>query len=92
MAFELTNYEKTILIITIYRIPNGTGGVYSTLNQYNQGDGKVKSANTYRKEILNEIKQYIKSKSNINDTMIAGDFNQFISSNKIQVFFNQISI
>jgi len=42
MAFELINYKKIILIIIIYQITNRTGGVYSILNQYNQGDGNSK--------------------------------------------------
>ena len=34
----------------------------------------------------------MESKSNINDIMIASDFNQFIGSNEIQEFFNQIRV
>ena len=35
IVFKLTNQLKTILCITLYHIPNGTRGVYSTLSQYN---------------------------------------------------------
>ena len=83
IGFKLTNQLKTILVITVYRILNCTGGVYSTLSQYNQADGKIKNAAKYRKELLSKIEEYIASQQQINDILIAGNFNQFIGSNEI---------
>ena len=42
IGFKLTNQLKTILVITVYRIPYCTGGVYSALSQYNQADSKIR--------------------------------------------------
>ena len=42
--------------------------------------------------MLIEFKQYIKKQSQINDILIAGDFNQFIGSNEIQKFYNEIRV
>ena len=38
----------------------------------------MKSVVTYRKEVLNEIKQYIQSTQEITDIIIASDYNQDI--------------
>ena len=83
IEFKLINQLKTILVITVYRIPNCTGGVYSALSQYNQADSEIKNTIKYQKELLSEIEDYIASQQQIKDILIAGDFNQFIGSNKI---------
>ena len=86
IALKLTNQLKTILCNTLYRIPNYTRGVYFILSQYNQSDRKIKNATKYRKEILNEIIQYIEGQRNINDILIVENYNQFIETMKYKNF------
>ena len=52
----------------------------------------MKNATKYRKEILSEIAQYIEEQTNVNDILITEDYNQFIGSNQIQVFYHQIRV
>ena len=54
--------------------------------------GEVKTANSYRKNALEEIKQYIQSQDKINNIIIGRGFNKFIRLNKIQQFFCQIRV
>jgi len=57
------------------------------LMQYNRMDGKVKSANKYHSETFKEIINVIKSKTEINNIILAGDINQDIAMDKVQQFF-----
>ena len=67
---------KRIEIINMYRIPKtSSNGVYYSLTQLNLVDRKVRSTGEYRKEIFDEIKKYINSNNDINDIIIAGDYN-----------------
>jgi len=95
MAVEMKHNAKRLEIIHLYRIPiaNGkAGGICSSLTQYHLSDGKVKSSNDYRKEIFNEIKHHINQNKDINDIIIAGDYNQDIKSRDITKFFEEIGV
>ena len=48
----------------------------------------MKNATKYRKKNLKEISQYIEGQWNINNILIAGDYNQYIESNEIQEFYH----
>ena len=76
----------------MYRTPICTRGVYSALSQYNQADRKVKNVMKYHKELLTKIKEYIATQNYVNNILIAKDFNQFIGSNEIQGFYNEIRV
>ena len=85
LAVKLSIYNKTIAIINMYRIPASTSNRNKcSLTQYNLIDGKAKKLMQYRKEILVEIKKYIQDSHNIDEIILAGNFNQDITSNKIQ--------
>jgi len=88
MKVKLKCSMKTIVIINIYRLPAilSNGPKYS-LTQYNIIEGKIKTINEYRKEI-----QYLKDNNNIDNIIIAGDFNQYIGLNEIQHFFIDIGV
>ena len=93
MAFSLVYKSKRLEIINIYRIPTSLSNmVYCSLSQYQLKDGKVRSTGEYRKEIFNEIKKYVNSNEDINDIIIARDFNQHIGANEIQHFFLKIGV
>ena len=36
-------------------------GVTSSIAQYNEKEGKIKGVNDYRKQVLNEIREYVKN-------------------------------
>ena len=81
---KLSNNTKTVIIINIYRLlVSSSGGVYCCLTQYNKIDGKAKLTKEYRKEIFQEIEDYIKRNNDITDIIIARDMNQSIASNEI---------
>ena len=52
----------------------------------------MKSVVTYRKKVLNEIKQYIQSTQEITDIIIAGDYNQYIREKEIWKFHTDIGV
>ena len=84
MAFQISNNDKRVLIITIYRIPvTSKYGIYCSIIQYNKVEGNVKSIVEYRTEILEDIKRYVTSMDNINNIVIVGDLNQYIRANEI---------
>ena len=58
-------------------------GLKCCLAQHNILEGNAKEATEYRKEILVEMKKHVQVKKEINDIIIAGDFNQSIDSNKV---------
>ena len=69
--YLFTKGSKTILIITIYRILQGSDqSIYTSLSQYNQWSREVKTVTTYRKEVFKSILQCIKEKDSINDIII----------------------
>ena len=48
MAIYLINEHKTIICITMYRIPqSSTQGIYNSIAQYNQSDTEIKNATQY---------------------------------------------
>jgi len=92
MATTFQHNNKTIAMINIYRLPTTSSqGPRCCLTQCNLKDGEIKSNNTYRKEILHQIKEYV-SKNNVNDIIIGGDFNQSITTKEIEKFYNDISV
>ena len=95
IAFGMNHNSKRLEIINLYRIPMANGnasGICSSLTQYHLIDGNVKSPNEYRKEIFTEIKNHIRQNKNINDIIIAGDYNQDISSKEITKFHEEIGV
>ena len=95
MAFEMSHNSKWIEVINLYRIPYANGkasGICSSLTQYHLRDGSAKTSNDYRKEIFKEIKHHIKQHNDINDIIIAGDYNQDISSKEITKFYEDIGV
>ena len=54
--------------------------------------GNVKSSNEYRKEIFQQTKQYINQKEDIEDIIIAGDFNKNINTNESRQFFLDLGV
>ena len=73
---QLSNKYKTILCITLYRIlQSSTQGIFNSSVQYNQSDAEMKNANQYRKEILQEIVEYIELLENIDDIVLASNLN-----------------
>ena len=52
----MTNGVKFILIITVYRLPEGAAqGVYAQRAQMNCKEKKVKLLTTYRAELLKDL-------------------------------------
>ena len=93
IAMQLQYQDKTIVIINVYRLPSSLPNRSSyCLTQYNILEGKVKGINEYRKEIFQQIKQYLENDNTINDIIIAGNFNQNINSNEIKKFFAEIGV
>ena len=93
ISVKLNHNKKTIAIINIYRIPSSSSnGNICSLTQYNLLNGEAKSTTSYRKEIFNEIKEYLESNDDIDDILIAGDLNQNIASSEIQTFFREIGV
>ena len=81
----MTNGEKTILIITVYRLPEGSvQGIHTQRAQINRKEKKVKTSATHRAKILKHLTRYIKSQKNLDDIIIAADWNQSIDSQSIQ--------
>ena len=84
MAVKLKYSMKVIAITNIYRLPiTLSNSSKCSLTQYNKIDRKTKTTNKYRKEIFLNIKQYLKDNNDIDDIIIAGDFNQYIEANEI---------
>ena len=95
MAFEMRHNSKRLDIINLYQIPTANGKaseICSSLTQYHLSDRKVKTSNEYRKEIFTEIKHHIKQNKDINNIIIAGDYNQDIKSREITKFFEEIGV
>ena len=81
----MTNREKTILIITVYRLLEGSvQGIYTQRAQINRKEKKVKTSATHRAEILKYLITYIKSQKNLDEIIVAADWNESIDSQSIQ--------
>ena len=93
MAVKLRHKNKTLGIINVYRIlAMSSSGNTCSLTQYNLAEGQTKLPASYRKEILSQIRDYVHKNEDIDDIIIAGDFNQNITSSEIQVFFREIGV
>ena len=55
-------------------------------------DGKVRLTGEYRKEIFNKIKKYVNSNEDINDIIIAGDYNQYVVDNEVRKFHAELEV
>ena len=74
-VFIIVNKDKTMLVITLYRILSSiNGGMSTSLVQYNMVEAKVRAASYYQKQIFTEIVQYIQ-KQEFNDILITRDLN-----------------
>ena len=54
--------------------------------------GKVKSPIQYRKEVFEQIKQYINQNSEINNIILSSDINQDIALVEVQQFFTELKM
>ena len=91
-TFRLEGNGKVIQIMTVYRIPESTQpGIMKSRAQYDRSTGSVKMSRQYRQDILESISKEIKTSKNenINDFLIAGDFNQDVNSNQMQKFIRE---
>lgn len=76
-AITLCIKEFSILLITLYCIPNTTNyGPLTSMAQYNTKTGIIQTSSFYRFQILNNISNYIDSRTDINDVILTGYFNQ----------------
>ena len=76
IAIKLSAQNRKIAIINIYHLPSSISNRNKcSLTQYNLIDGKAKKPSQYRKEILRDIKKYVEENEDIEDTILAGDFN-----------------
>ena len=92
MATTFSHNNKAVVVINLYRIPTSSSkGPRCCQTQYNIINGNMKSSTQYRKEILQQIKNYIQT-NQFNDIIIAGDFNQNIASNEIKQFCMEIGV
>ena len=93
IAATLQHNGKTIIVINIHRLPvASTQGPRCCATQCNVLEGSAKSTTDYRKETLQQIKDYLNQLSDIDDVIIAGDMNQNVSSNEIRKFYSEIGV
>ena len=60
ISFKLSNSEKSILVISLHRIPQATDQrIFTSISQYNQRQGKINTATKYRKQILQNMVQLV---------------------------------
>ena len=87
-TFTMSNNNKKVLFITIYRISQSSDqGVYKSLSQYNNINGKIITATKYRKEVFTEIVHYTQSLEGINNIILGRDINQNIESIEVKTFY-----
>jgi len=92
MSMIFSHNNKTVTVINLYRIPTSLSkGPRCCQTQYNITNRIMKSSTQYRKEILQQIKEYIQTKQ-FNDIIIASNFNQNIASNEIKQFCTEIGV
>ena len=76
LAYPVSNGQKTIIFITLYRILQSlNNGIYKSVSQYNLIKGEVNTAALHRKSIFKEILKYVNEQEEINDIVIGEDFN-----------------
>ena len=94
IAIPVICKRKRLEIISLYRIPTASEseGIYSSLAQYQFIDAKAKKSKEYRTEIFKEIITHIRSNQEINDIIIAGDYNQNINDKEVQQFHEEIGV
>ena len=92
-AILLEYKGKWLEIINFYRITISLSNrVYCSLTQYNLANRKIKPISAHRRELLNEIKQYMHNEKNITDIIIAGDYNQDIRDRAVKQFHEEIKV
>ena len=78
-AFKISKNNKKIVFITMYRIPQSSDqGAYKAISQYNNVNKQSYSATKYRKDIFQEIENYIQSIKELTDIVLGGNINQNI--------------
>jgi len=91
-AFTLEENGRKIRIVNLYRIPDNTNkGMMTSKAQYDRAGKQTKSAKFYREAILLEIANEISNSKTkgINDYIVAGDFNQDVTKERIVRFANE---
>ena len=91
-SFRLEGNGKVLQFITIYRIPESTApGILKSRAQYDRCCGEVKTSRQYRDQLLDDIAEEIKiaKADDVNDFVIAGDFNQDIAGDQMQRFMRE---
>lgn len=73
-------------------ISSESNGVCSSLAQCHLADAKVKKAKEHRKEMFEEIRKHVRTNEEINDIIIAGDYNQNIADKEVQKFHEDIGV
>jgi len=80
--------EKVVLIITMYRLPDGSGQeMYTVKAQMDYKKGRVKLAKQYQDKMIAGISQYIDKQMKIDNIIIVGDLNKDINSIAIRQLF-----
>ena len=94
IAFLLVYKVKRLEIISMCRIRVllESNGVCSSLVQYQLVDGKVSIAKDYNKEIFDDIRKYIRVNEEIDNIIIARDYNQYVADKEVQKFNNEIGV
>lgn len=89
-ATMLTIKTVKVLLVTLYWIPNPTNpGPFTSISQYNVKTTKVQTLVHYSAQILEEISEYIESRDDVDDIIVARDFYQPLSYPDIRNFFIQ---
>ena len=93
IAIPIQHKGKRVELISIYRIPSSSNyGICCSLTQYNLIDGKMNTPTTYRKELFDDIVSHINRNTEINDIIIAGDYNQYLNDNEVRQFHENINV
>ena len=69
-----------------------SNGETCSLTQYNLLERKTKPTSHCRKEIFKQMKTHLSQNQDINDLIIAGDFNQDIASNEVKALCREIGV
>lgn len=92
-SIKLKTQKKSIILTTIYRLPNNTNkGIYTIKIQLDKASKQVKSASSHRKEFIKNLLNYISNNEQNYDLIIAGDLNESIELNTIQDFMNEYGL
>ena len=93
IAIPLQHKGKRVEIICIYRIPSSSSnGVKCSLTQYNRIDGEMSTSTVYRKELFKDVEMHVRNNTDINNIIIAGDYNQYLNDNEVRKFHDAISV